>query len=226
MPAFKTGPAFNRITHHIPVSLAWIHSQAGGVSEENRCNFLSFSGILKRFMSGDKENKSAIEALLFLSGEVMTAASLKDVLEVTESETRRLVGELVAEYRERNSGVLIVEIAHGYQMVTNPEYAEWIKKFRSTHTSNKLSMPALETLAIVAYKQPIIRAEIEQIRGVNSDSAIKTLYEKRLIKIMGRKEAPGRPFLYGTTREFLQYFGLKDLTELPALKDLVREEAA
>jgi segregation and condensation protein B len=111
-------------------------------------------------------------------------------------------------------------------MVTNPAYAEWTKKFMSSHASSKLSIPALETLEIVAYKQPIIRAEIEQIRGVNSDSAIKTLYDKRLIKIMGRKEAPGRPFLYGTTREFLQYFGLKDLTELPTLKDLIREEAA
>jgi segregation and condensation protein B len=87
-------------------------------------------------------------------------------------------------------------------------------------------MPALETLSIIAYKQPIIKAEIEQLRGVNSDSAIKTLLEKRLIKVIGRKEAPGRPFLYGTTKEFLQYFGLKDLTELPTLKDLVREEAA
>jgi segregation and condensation protein B len=111
-------------------------------------------------------------------------------------------------------------------MVTNPEYSEWVRKFRSSHTSTRLSMPALETLAIIAYKQPIIRAEIEQIRGVNSDSAIRTLHEKRLIKIMGRKEAPGRPFLYGTTREFLQYFGLKDLTELPTIKDLIREEAA
>jgi segregation and condensation protein B len=87
-------------------------------------------------------------------------------------------------------------------------------------------MPALETLSIIAYKQPLIKAEIEDLRGVNSDSAIKTLIEKRLIKVIGRKEAPGRPFLYGTTKEFLQYFGLKDLTELPTLKDLVREEAA
>jgi segregation and condensation protein B len=134
--------------------------------------------------------------------------------------------DLMKEYRERNAGLLIVEIANGYQMVTNSEYADWVRKFKSTQVSSKLSMPALETLAIIAYRQPIIRAEVEQIRGVNSDSAIKTLYEKRLIKIMGRKEAPGRPFLYGTTREFLQYFGLKDLTELPTLKDLTREEAA
>lgn len=177
-------------------------------------------------MSEDREKKSVLEALLFLSGEVLTVSTIKEILEIDDSETARLLGELISEYQNRNSGLLIVEVAHGYQMVTNPEYAEWVRKFKSTHASSKLSMPALETLAIIAYKQPIIRAEIEQIRGVNSDSAIKTLYEKRLIKIMGRKEAPGRPFLYGTTREFLQYFGLKDLSELPTLKDLVREEAA
>jgi len=177
-------------------------------------------------MAEDREKKSVLEALLFLSGDVLSVSTIKEILEITDSESKRLMDELIAEYHERNSGLLIVEIAHGYQMVTNPEHSELVKKFRSTNASSKLSMPALETLAIIAYKQPIIRAEIEQIRGVNSDSAIRTLYEKRLIKIMGRKEAPGRPFLYGTTREFLQYFGLKDLTELPTLKDLVREEAA
>jgi len=177
-------------------------------------------------MAEDREKKSVLEALLFLSGEVLAVPTIKEILEITDSEAKRLMSEIITEYRERNSGLLIVEIALGYQMVTNPEYAEWVRKFRSTHVSSRLSMPALETLAIIAYKQPIIRAEIEQIRGVSSDSAIKTLYDKRLIKIMGRKEAPGRPFLYGTTREFLQYFGLKDLTELPTLKDLIREEAA
>ncbi len=86
-------------------------------------------------------------------------------------------------------------------------------------------MPSLETLAIIAYKQPIIKAELEQVRGVNSDGVIKTLLDKRLIKIMGRKEVPGKPLLYGTTQEFLQYFGIKDLTELPTLRELAREEA-
>jgi segregation and condensation protein B len=174
----------------------------------------------------DKEKISVLEAILFLSGELVTSSSLKDILELPEPEIRRLMDVLISQYRERNSGLLIIEIAHGYQMVTNPLYADWIMKFKKMRMSSKLSMPALETLAIIAYKQPIIRAEIESIRGVNSDSAIKTLLEKRLIKIMGRQEVPGRPFLFGTTREFLQYFGLKDLTELPTLKDLSREEAA
>jgi len=174
----------------------------------------------------EKDKISVLEAILFLSGELITCSALKDVLELPESEIIRLMEVLISEYRERNAGLLIIEIANGYQMVTNPLYAEWIMKFKKMRISSKLSMPALETLAIIAYKQPIIRAEIETIRGVNSDSAIKTLLEKRLIKIMGRQEVPGRPFLFGTTREFLQYFGLKDLTELPTLKDLAREEAA
>jgi len=175
---------------------------------------------------GEIEKKSVLEAILFLSGEPITIPTMKDVTDLPESEIKRLMEELITEYKERNTGLLVVEIANGYQLVTNPKYADWIKKFRSTHMFSKLSTPALETLAIIAYKQPIIRAEIEQIRSVNSDSAIRTLLEKRLIKIIGRKEVPGRPFLYGTTREFLQYFGLKDLTDLPTLKDLVREEAA
>jgi segregation and condensation protein B len=174
----------------------------------------------------EKDKISVLETILFLSGELITCSTLKDVLELPESEIRRLMEALISEYRERNAGLLIIEIANGYQMVTNPLYAEWIMKFKKMRISSKLSMPALETLAIIAYKQPIIRAEIETIRGVNSDSAIKTLLEKRLIKIMGRQEVPGRPFLFGTTRDFLQYFGLKDLTELPTLKDLAREEAA
>jgi segregation and condensation protein B len=174
----------------------------------------------------DKQKQSVLEALLFLSGEPITLAAIKEVIGIPEPEIKGLIDELVMQYRERNGGFFIAEIANGYQMVTNPGYSEWVIKFRSTQMSNKLSMPALETLSIIAYKQPLIKAEVEQLRGVNSDSAIKTLIEKRLIKVIGRKEGPGRPFLYGTTKEFLQYFGLKDLTELPTLKDFVREEAA
>lgn len=173
-----------------------------------------------------REKKSLIEALLFVSGEPVTLAVLKNIIDMPETEIKQLIEDLIIEYGERNSGLLIIEIANGYQIVTNPSYAQWIKKYKSTSTSNKLSMPALETLAIIAYKQPIIKAELEQIRGVNSDGVIKTLLDRRLIKIMGRKEVPGKPLLYGTTREFLQYFGLKDLTDLPTLKELTREEAA
>ncbi len=173
-----------------------------------------------------KEKKSLIEAMLFVSGEPVTLASLKGVLDIPEADLKQGVEELIAEYRERDRGLLILEIAQGFQMVTNPLYAKILRKFTNTATSNKLSMPALETLAIVAYKQPLIKPEIEQIRGVNSDGVIKSLLDKRLIRIVGQKEAPGKPLLYGTTKEFLQYFGLKDLTELPTLKELTREEAA
>lgn len=177
-------------------------------------------------MMEDREKRSVLEALLFLSGEPITLSTIGNVIELPEAEIKRLMDELMAEYKERNAGLLIVEIANGYQMVTNPEYAQWVRKLKSTNVLMRLSFPALETLAIIAYKQPIIKAEIEELRGVNSEGVIKTLLDRRLIKIMGRKEAPGKPLLYGTTREFLQYFGLKDLTELPTLKDLIREEAA
>ncbi len=173
----------------------------------------------------NKEKKSLIEALLFVSGDPVTLSVLKNTTELPESDLVQLLNELIVEYKQKDSGILIIEIANGYQMVTNPLYSQWLKKFTSTNTSNKLSMPSLETLAIIAYRQPIIKAELEQIRGVNSDGVIKTLLDKRLIKIMGRKEVPGKPLLYGTTHEFLQYFGIKDLTELPTLKELAREEA-
>lgn len=175
-------------------------------------------------MMEDRERKSLLESLLFLSGEPATAASLKAASDMDEPEIRHFMAELMAEYRERDGGILITEVANGYQMVTNTRYAPWIRRLQGSHASGKLSLPALETLAIIAYKQPIIKAEVEQIRGVNADGVIKNLLERRLIKIMGRKEAPGKPLLYGTTKEFLQHFGLKDLTELPTLKDLAREE--
>lgn len=188
--------------------------------------FPSLSVIFVQFAMELKEKKSLAEALLFVSGEPLTLSALKNITELPEAELMQLLEDLSAEYRERNGGLLIIEIAGGYQIVTNPQYSQWLRKFKNTSTSNKLSLPALETLAIIAYNQPIIKAEIEQIRGVNADGVIKTLADRRLIKIMGRKEVPGKPLLYGTTREFLQYFGLKDLTELPTLKELTREEAA
>lgn len=174
----------------------------------------------------DRDKKYLLEAILFLSGEPVMLSSLKDVTEIQDTELKRLMDELMADYRERNGGILIAEIADGYQMITNTAYALFLKKFKAKSASAKLSASALETLAIIAYRQPIIKAEIEQLRSVNSDGVVKTLLDRKLVKILGRKEAPGRPLLYGTTKEFLQYFGLKDLTELPTLRDIEREEAA
>lgn len=172
------------------------------------------------------EKKALVESLLFVSGDPVTLQTLKNIAELPETELKQLLDELIAYYRDKNGGMQIIEVAAGYQMVANPHYVSWIRKMMSTSTPNKLSLPALETLAIIAYNQPIIKAELEQIRGVNADGMIKSLLDKRLIKIMGRKEVPGKPLLYGTTKEFLEYFGLKDLTELPTLKELTRDEAA
>ena len=172
----------------------------------------------------DREKKSLLEALLFFSGEPLLPSTLKGITELDEPEIRRIMDGLMTDYRTREGGVLIAEIANGYQMVTAPRHAPWIKKLKGSQISGRLSLAALETLAIIAYRQPIIKTEVEQVRGANADGVIKTLLDRRLIKIMGKKEAPGKPLLYGTTKDFLQYFGLKDLAELPTLKDLAREE--
>ena len=167
----------------------------------------------------DREAKSVIESILFISGEPVSLDTMRKLIEIDKYNTDRLIKDLINDYSLRNGGLLIVEVAEGYQMVTNPACSPWIRKVLSTSIPKRLSQSSLETLAIVAYKQPIIKAEIEAIRGVNSDGVVKTLLERRLIKILGRKEAPGRPLMYGTTPEFLQQFGLKDLAELPTLKE-------
>ena len=172
----------------------------------------------------DQQAKSLIEAILFMAGEPLGVDAVRKIIEVDKYNTERLLRELMDEYAVRNTGLLIVEVAGGFRMVTNPDCAPWIKKMLSTAVPKRLSQSSLETLAIIAYKQPIIKAEIEAIRGVNSDGVVKTLLERRLIKILGRKEAPGRPLMYGTTQEFLQYFGLKDLSELPTLKEFEEME--
>ncbi len=172
----------------------------------------------------DREAKSILEAILFISGEPLTIDILKNILAIDKKDIERLIAELISEYQQKNAGLLIVEIAGGIQMVTNPECAPWVKKLLSTAIPTKLSQQALETLAIVAYKQPVIKAEIEAIRGANSDGVLKTLHERSLIKILGRKEVPGRPLLYGTTKEFMQYLGLKDLSELPTLKEFEEQD--
>lgn len=167
----------------------------------------------------DQEAKAVIEAILFMAGETVTLDTIRNIIEIDKYNTERLVKELISDYSIKNTGLFIVEVAEGFQMVTNPACAPWVKKLLSTAVPKKLTQSSLETMAIIAYKQPIVKAEIEAIRGVNSDGVVKTLLDKRLIKILGRKEVPGRPLMYGTTNEFLQYFGLKNLSELPTLKE-------
>lgn len=172
------------------------------------------------------QRKAVLEALLFIAGEAVPVASLAKTSEIPEKQVVEILQKLAAEYIERGAGLVIRQIEDSFQIVTSPEFGQWIRRFKNINVSTKLSQPALETLAIIAYKQPITRVEIDQLRGVNSDGAVKTLLEKRLIKIIGKKEAPGRPFLYATTKDFLQYFGLTSLSELPSIPDILRDEAA
>lgn len=174
----------------------------------------------------DQELKSAVEALLFASGNPLSVDRLKGIFEDASAEQiEEQVATLRREYEERRAGVMIVDVAGGYQVVTRPELAPWIRKFRTVKVSTRLSRPALETLAIIAYKQPITRTEVEAIRGVNIGGIIRNLMERRLVKIVGKKDVPGKPMMYGTSTDFLQYFGLKDLSALPTLKEFTELEA-
>lgn len=168
----------------------------------------------------DKDIKSILEALLFISGDPINLDTLKNILGIERDQIEGHLRKLISEYSLKNSGILIVEVAGGFQMITNPAFSQWIKKLIATAIPTKLSNPSIETLSIIAYKQPITKAEIEAIRGVNSDGVIKTLIDRRLIKVFGRKEAPGRPLMYGTTKEFLRCFGLNDLSELPTIREI------
>ncbi len=174
----------------------------------------------------DREAKSILEALLFISADPLTSDTLTKILELDKKEIERLMRELINEYQLKDSGLFVAEIAGGVQMVTNPACAPWTKKLLAADIPTRITQQSLETLAIISYKQPITKAEIEAIRGVNSDGVVRTLLERRLVKILGRKEAPGRPLMYGTTKEFLQQFGLRDLSELPTLKEFREVEDA
>jgi segregation and condensation protein B len=160
-----------------------------------------------------------IETLIFVADEPITVKTLADVLEEDKETIQAAVEELAKEYEEREGGLTLREIAGGWQISTRAEYHEEIRKFLKTRPSAKLSLAALETLAVIAYKQPVTVPEILEIRGVQSASAIKTLLDKRLIVARGRKETVGKPMLYGTSKDFLMQFGLKDLSELPSIED-------
>ncbi|MDA8325018.1 MAG: SMC-Scp complex subunit ScpB [Nitrospiraceae bacterium] len=169
--------------------------------------------------------KAMMEALLFASSGPLRVKDLKELTGLPENEIEDLLDELKEEYRQRGGGVLITQLAGGYMMHTNPDCSGWARKLKASEPARaKMSQASLESLAIIAYKQPITKAELEALRGVNSDGVMKALLDRRLIKIVGRKEAPGKPLLYGTTQEFLLHFGLKDLTGLPTLKEFQRED--
>jgi len=169
-----------------------------------------------------------VEALLFASDVPLEAERIREVLDLENvAAVREVVGELMARYETEERGLAIMEVGGGWRMVTRPELAPWLVRLARARTRVRLSRPALETLAIVAYKQPVSRPEIDAVRGVNSDATLDNLLERRLVRIAGRKEAPGRPFVYETTREFLVAFGLRDPGDLPKIEgELVIPELA
>ena len=165
------------------------------------------------------ELMAIIEALVFVSDEPLSAKEIAAVLREERGWVQVGCEELAREFNERQGGLMLREVAGGWQFATRPEHHEHIRAFLKSKPSAKLSLAALETLAVIAYKQPVTVPEILEIRGVQSSSAIKTLLDKRLIVAKGRKETVGRPMMYGTSKEFLLQFGLKDLSELPSVED-------
>ncbi len=164
--------------------------------------------------------KNIIESLLFVAEDPLTIDSIKKVLDSTDSNAiRNVLNELSSEYEARKGGFFLPEVAGGYQMRTRPEYSRWIRRLLRPNPL-RLSNAALETLAIVAYKQPVIRSDIEYLRGVDCGGILRMLLERKLIRVVGRKEIPGRPIIYTTTKKFLELFELKDLKDLPSPKEI------
>ena len=169
--------------------------------------------------------ESVIEAVLFASDEPVTTARLADIADVgSVRQLRRYIAALNEKYRANNNAFRIEEIAGGFQMLTLSVYNSWLKKLLRARAEGKLSQAALETLAIIAYKQPVIRVDVEAIRGVGCGEMIRSLMYKGLVKITGRAQVLGRPMLYGTTRKFLEVFGLRSLKDLPKIEELKKPE--
>lgn len=168
----------------------------------------------------ERELRGIVESLLFVSPEPLSVQRLVAIMgDVTKADVAQALRGLGEELEQEGRGVRLVEIAGGFRLVTKQEYATWIKRLDKTKSAAKLSRSALESLAIIAYKQPIVRSEIEEIRGVETSGVVRTLLERKLVRIVGRKEVPGRPIMYGTTKFFLEHFGLNDLTQLPPLRE-------
>ena len=170
-----------------------------------------------------EELKSIVENVLLAADQPINASELSKIfLDGTDKDQLQpILDELREEYNSRN--LQIMEVADGYQLCTRHEYNDWIRKYLKLDRSSRLSQPSLDTLSIIAYKQPLTRQEVDDLRGVDSSGVLKTLLEKKVIGPAGRKKVPGRPIMYRTTQKFLEYFGLKDLSDLPTLEDL-REE--
>ena len=167
-----------------------------------------------------RELKAILEAVLFVSPEPVPVARLMSILgTVSKAEVVQALGVLEHDLDREGRGIQLVQVAGGYRLVTKQEYGPWLKRMDKAKTAQKLSRSALESLAIIAYKQPLVRAEIEEIRGVETSGVLRTLCERKLVRIVGRKDVPGRPIMYGTTKFFLEHFGLQDLSQLPPLRE-------
>jgi segregation and condensation protein B len=168
-----------------------------------------------------EELKAVVEALLFASEAPLGADRIKDVIggEVEKQDILQILADLKREYEERRGGFHLWDVAGGYQLRSRPEMAHWIRRLRGLKPA-MLSPAALETLAVIAYRQPVVKAEIDRVRGVDASGALKGLIEKKLVRMLGRKDVPGKPIMYGTTKKFLEVFNLNDLTELPTLREL------
>ena len=171
-----------------------------------------------------EEIKAVIENILLAADQPVSETQFKNLLsgEVEKVSFKSVLEELVDEYSSRN--LQILQVAEGYQLCTRHDYSDWVRKFLKFDKTTKLSQPSLDTLAIIAYKQPLTKAEVEEIRGVDSSGVVRTLLEKKVISPGGRKKVPGRPIMYRTTRKFLEYFGLRDLSDLPTLEDFKESE--
>lgn len=167
-----------------------------------------------------RELKAILEAVLFVSPEPVPVARLMSIVgTVSKAEVGQALDILTHDLDQEGRGIQLVQVAGGYRLVTKQEYGPWLKRMDKAKAAQKLSRSALESLAIIAYKQPLVRAEIEEIRGVETSGVLRTLCERKLVRIVGRKDVPGRPIMYGTTKFFLEHFGLQDLTQLPPLRE-------
>lgn len=178
-------------------------------------------------MAKDENIKMIMEALLFVTNNPLTEGEIKEVFKPTllaTKEIESIIEEMNQEYLNGKRSFQIEHIAGGWRLQTKQEYSPWVKKLLNIQHQDRFSAPALETLAVIAYKQPITKPEIEAIRGVNVDGVLRSLLDKGIVRTMGRKEIPGRPFLYGTTRRFLEHFGLGDLKDLPQVPELRPKE--
>jgi segregation and condensation protein B len=197
-----------------PVSLSNGHPVSVEIAEPSGDDDSAAQAVAAR------ELKAIVESLLFVSSEPLSIQRLLAVIgDVTKAEVTQALRSLGEELEQEGRGLRLAEVAGGFRLLTKQEYAGWIKRLDKSKSTAKLSRSALESLAIIAYKQPIVRSEIEEIRGVETSGVVRTLLERKLVRIVGRKEVPGRPIMYGTTKYFLEHFGLNDLSQLPPLRE-------